>query len=301
MQGWKAAATAAGIVLVLAGCGQDRQRLEDLSGPNRSLDPARIAEDTANQNKVLQNLAEQAGLKSLPDEGSADWSKVAEAGFNYVDQKCEDYLDSLFWWDRYRKSATNQIHLLGAATAAGLGLAEAAAKEIALVALGFGLAGETVDNVFNSVLYQLSPSGVQAIVQRSRENYRASVARSAADGKQPVATTRVGAVRLVRSYLALCLPPQIEAEVNKAVGAASYQVVVPASTNQPPVVKQASEPASVSGTLSFANTPLDRFAPAQVKACYATAGVKPDTLLVDLYYDPTLAPERYRVLQCLLR
>lgn len=295
MQGWKAAAIAAGIALVLAGCGQDRQRFEDLSGPSRSLDPARIAEDTANQTTVLRNLAAQAGLDGLPAEGNGDWGKVAEAGFNYVDQKCGDYIDSLFWWDRYRKSATNQIHLFGAATAAGLGLAEAAAKEIALVALGFGLAGETVDNVFNSVLYQLSPSGVQAIVERSRESFRTSISRSAGATGQSISTTRVGTVRVVRAYLALCLPPQIEAEVNKSVAATAYKVVVPAEQNQPPVIRQSSE------ALTFGATPLDGYAPDRVKACYGPAGVPAGTLLVDLFYRPDLAASRQRVLECLQR
>ena len=91
-----------------------------------------------------------------------------------------------------------------------MGLAGMAAESLAITAIAFGFASESVDNIVNSVLYQLNPSTVRAIVAESQESYREEFERNTYDSRQ-------GAVAAIRGYLGVCLPPSIETTVNIAV------------------------------------------------------------------------------------
>jgi len=75
-----------------------------------------------------------------------DWDKVIEAGMDYADLRCDEYIHALFRLNRDRKTSTAQLGLLGAASAGLMAAAEASARNVAAVAIAFGLASATVDN-----------------------------------------------------------------------------------------------------------------------------------------------------------
>ena len=231
-------------VLTLAACAHERGRFGLLNGPGTDLDATNIQEYTTAQNQVLENLVILAGINTtgaLPAYGSSDWTPVVQAGINYVDQQCRKYIDALFWWDRGRTTTRNEVNLVGTATAGTLGIIGAAAQPIALTAVAFGVTSASIDNLANSILYQVEPSGVRGIVDRTQAVYKEAI-------KDTQYKTRPGAVSAIGGYLALCLPETLEAEVNHAIAGAKVEGP-PGSTNQAPTV-------TISTNSNASNSPI---------------------------------------------
>jgi hypothetical protein len=128
---------------------------------------------------------------------------------DYADSRCENYLHALYRLDRDRKTAVAQTTLLGGATAGVLAAVGAAAKEVAIVAILFGLAGSTIDNLASNLLYQLEPSSVRTLVNAQQLQYRERLGTGYLD--------RPAAMNVLRRYALLCVPANIESEVNLAV------------------------------------------------------------------------------------
>ena len=105
------------LVLITMNCGcHNLKKYKKVSGLDPQLDSDDIQKYKENQDEVLKELVQLANLSSEPIDGSENWGKIVDAGLNYVDQKCEDYLDAIFWFDRHRKTTSNQINLIGTAT-----------------------------------------------------------------------------------------------------------------------------------------------------------------------------------------
>jgi hypothetical protein len=215
---------------LLSGCAAQRQLS---SGPGLEFDPRQVQSYREAQDKVLSELYVSAGLgKDKVPATSAEWDSVIRAGMDYADVRCEAYLHALFRLNRDTRTIVSQISLMGAATAGVLGAVEAAAKEIALTAIAFGLLGATVENLSNNVLYELEPSSVRTIVRGLQSAYRAGLGTGY--------STRPAAVAAMRNYASLCIPSNIEAEVNLAVKKAQPQVKPgDPNTGQPPVATHA--------------------------------------------------------------
>lgn len=169
--------------------------------------------------KAAQPPAETTKLANEPVKAGADvtflvadkvtWDQVIRAGMDYADVRCESYLHALYRLDRDRKTAVAQTGLLGGATAGVQAALSKAAKEVAIAAILFGLAGSTIDNVAGNLLYQLEPSSVRSLVKAQQTLYRANLGTGYRD--------RPAAMTALRGYAVLCVPANIEAEVNLAV------------------------------------------------------------------------------------
>ena len=170
-----------------------------------------------------------AALSSGQQPAGVDWDQVVNAGMDYADQRCEEYLHALFRLNRDRKTATAQIGLLGTATAGVQAALDTAARQVALAALAFGLASSTVDNLSSNLLFELDPSSVRSLVKTQQAAYRAEVGTGY--------RTRIGAVAAIRGYAVLCIPANIESEVNLAVKKTVPETKSAApEKGQPPVV-----------------------------------------------------------------
>ena len=215
---------------MLAGCTTYRHASRVQDGPGLEFDARDVSTFRENQDKVLEQLLPLAGLSRPPDGNG--WMRVIDAGMDYADGKCEAYMHALFRLNRDRKTVTSQIGLLATATAGLMAAAESAAKEVATAAVLFGLAGSTVDNLSSNLLYELDPSSVRTLVKTLQSRFRGSLGQGYA--------SRPAAMRVIRAYAMLCVPANIEAEVNLAVKA-SAPVAEPGdpSTGQPPEVTNA--------------------------------------------------------------
>lgn len=211
-------------VAALTGCATYRNGTLVQDGPGPELSSSELTIFRENQDKVLSELVLLAQVQQPPGRpvGAPDWNAVIEAGMDYSDGKCEAYMHALFRLNRDRKATISQIGLLGAATAGILAATEVAAKEVAIVAISFGLASSTVDNLSSNLLYDLDPSSVRTMTKALQASYRQALPKGY--------STRPAAMSVIRGYAALCLPANIEAEVNLAVKKAQ-PTTVPGDAN----------------------------------------------------------------------
>lgn len=224
---------------LLAGC----QTMESISrlkaGPGIEISSTEIAAYSTEQAKVLTTLRVLADQGKTPD-AVADWDLVIEAGMGYADSTCETYMQSLFRLNRNRHTVVTEIGLVGTAAAGLMAAAKTAARDVAAVAIGFGLAGSTVDTLSSNVLYDLDPSSVRTMVKELQARFRAATLKGY--------TTWPGASAVIRAYSVLCVPANIEAEVNLSVKKAMPGTTAgdPAK-GQPPTVTNAAPVAQPSG------------------------------------------------------
>jgi hypothetical protein len=194
--------------LGLAACSDTRMG----RGLNPVLDAGSVQQAASNQAAIIDALTTDAGFSP---GGRVDYYTVSEAGFNYVDDQCNAYFDTLFYLDRTRSQAKSGLAAAGATTAAILGLTNASTMSLSIVAAAFGFASTATDIVAGTYLYALPPATTQGLVVKTQTAFREAAAVNRAKIDSPSA-----AYYMVQRYLSLCLPPTIEAEVTKQVDAA---------------------------------------------------------------------------------
>lgn len=212
------------IVALVSGCAASGRVDLAKQGPGTDPNPTEMTDFRTAQDKLLIELIAAAtppttaasapatrvtGGVVITHTGGVTWDQVIRVGMDYADRRCEDYLHALYRLDRDRKTAVAQTGLLGSATAgvqAALGMA---AKEVAIVAILFGLGASTIDNVAGNLLYQLEPSSVRTLVNAQQLHFRDTLRDGYLD--------RPAAMNVLRRYALLCVPANIESEVNLAV------------------------------------------------------------------------------------
>ncbi|MEM0942711.1 MAG: hypothetical protein AAGI70_02075, partial [Pseudomonadota bacterium] len=136
---------------------------------------------------------------------------VRDGIFAYVDHRCDAYIDAIFWANRTRGAATSANSAIAGATGAIVGATGGTATALAVIAAAFGLTGNLFDAYYESVLYQLEPSGIQSLVDGARDTYRTS------DNLDNNITSEGMLLSQVQDYIRLCTPAYIEFLVNEAV------------------------------------------------------------------------------------
>lgn len=237
---------------LLGGCAAyDRTSLV-ASGPGADFDAGEVSAFRAAQDRLLTELiiaarppeppaggaapaaaTEATATAAIPGSGGVTWDQVIRVGMDYADVRCEAYLHALYRLDRDKKTAVAQTGLIGSATAGVQAAVGSAAKEVAIAAILFGLAGSTIDNVAGNLLYELEPSSVRTLVKALQAQYRANLGSGYPD--------RPAAMTALRRYAVLCVPANIEAEVNLAVKKTQPEAKPGDPSNgQPPLVTNSS-------------------------------------------------------------
>ena len=215
-RGYSVVKSAAGLALALgtlSGCIPDKM----VFGPTIELQPTQISSFANDQTKVLEQLSILAGFDRLPARGSDGWKDVVLAGINYSDLQCEKFIASIFRWNRLGEAAKQEITLVGSTTSTIMALLEATQKELAVTAAIFGLASGTLNNITNSVLFKLEPSRIRQAVESLQAQYYSVVLAVPFQ-------TRSSAVSAIARYHAICLPANIEAEINQRIGGSESKV-----------------------------------------------------------------------------
>ncbi len=226
------------LLLTLTGCATYRNATTVQDGAGLEFKADQISAFRTNQDAVLLQLYALAGVTADNVEAKG-WDTVIEAGMDYADQRCEQYIHALFRLNRDRKTVTTELGLLGAASAGLMAAVDAAARNVAAVAIGFGLASATVDNLSGNLLYDLDPSSVRTLVRALQTSYR--------DARPTGYQSRPAALSVIRGYASLCIPANIEAEVNIAVkSAAPFSSQGDAKSGKPPAVSNQQSAVSAS-------------------------------------------------------
>lgn len=232
---------AAALVLTTSGCATLLGKQSALQqGPGTDFVATEIELYVQSQDRVRSALASMASSPAMADSTRpgvsavpvSDWDGLIDAGMNYADSRCRAYLSALYMLDRNRKTTVAQIGLAGTAAAGLMAAAQSAAKEVAIVAILFGLSASTVDNLAGNVLYELPPSTVESMVLDQQLVFRRALQRGYVNWPSSLG--------VIQSYALICVPSHIESEINIAVkqsrAAASNG---DPSTGQPPAVSNA--------------------------------------------------------------
>lgn len=197
-----------------------KRRIASYEANNPTMNPTDVAGFAGQQNKVMLEFARMAGAVSS-DTSDIDallnireWRAVVDAGVHYTDVRCDKFMDALFWFNRVREGTSRQIQYTGAAAGAALAALEASKTAIGLTPLGFSLLDQTVNNLGAGLLFNLNPSTVRVLVERKQTAYVRALS--------PSYTSRVVALQVIQNYAAICLPPSIETEVERAISSQEY-------------------------------------------------------------------------------
>ncbi|WP_349958116.1 hypothetical protein [Rhizobium sp. ZPR3] len=181
-----------------------------------AIDASRVESNSNNVQRVLYALSKD----SADSTGKTNWYRVTEAGFNYVDTRCDAYFVTLFKLDRDRLAVRDTLSGFSQTTSAILAATGASGISLAVVAQAFGLGGRLVDISANSFLYRLPPDRTMKFVGSLQTAYRGGAYR-----RQNEIDSPSKAYHEIQSYLKLCMPPMIEAEIADYVADAQAAVV----------------------------------------------------------------------------
>ena len=224
------------IGLLVAGCADVTSLQKTLwanrYGPDASMVAEEVAQTASRQMLVLDGLRNASGLQELPSIKSPNWYLIAVAGYNYVDEKCDAYLQDVFIAERQRDRTTGALDLIGAATGAVLVAAldkrRASLDAIAITAQAFGLSSQLIKTFANSYLYNVPSTVVYDKVTGLRAAYRAKVDTDQA-GLGGGIRSPTAAYQSIRSYLSICMPDSIDAAIHAVVANSTPEANTPAT------------------------------------------------------------------------
>ena len=194
------------VMLGLSSCANTSLR----TGISPVLDVASVQTAASNQIAIINALALDAGYDP---QGNVNYYDVAQAGFNYVDDQCNAYFDYMFFFDRRRTEIQSGLAAAGATTGAILGLTNASAMSLGIVASAFGFASNATDIVAGTYVFG-HPAETMVLVHRLQTAYRNGAATNRA-----FINSRTSAYYAIQRYLSLCLPPTIEGVIANQINA----------------------------------------------------------------------------------
>ena len=207
------------VALMLVGC-DPNERYYLREGIGTKLYTTDTASATELQNIYLDYICSQANsyigavAPSCPQFVTPlTWPVIVQAGLNDIDTRCDSYLA---WLDQKKRENSAILAEIGSVRFAvdaltNPAIAGASAVGLAAISAAFGLATNTVNN-FNSLLLQVDHTTVQTVVVTNRRIFREELLKiSAAIDNKPAA------IHTLRTYLSICMPMTIAANINSTV------------------------------------------------------------------------------------
>ena len=207
------------LALVVAGC-DPNERNYFRTGIGTQLYTTETASATELQNIYLDYLCRQAISAIGADApGCAQvvppnaWPVIVQAGLNDIDARCDSYLA---WLDAKRRENSAILTEISAVRVAvdaltNPNITAVSGVGLAAISAAFGLATSTVNN-FNSLLLQVDQTTVQTVVIGNRRVFREDLLRFASS-----IDSKPAAIHTLRSYLSICMPMTISANINSTV------------------------------------------------------------------------------------
>jgi hypothetical protein len=161
--------------------------------------------------EIPHSMGPENGPYCLYNEfGVSDWNTMVQAGINDIDLRCDAYLS---WLDNRKRSEApllKQLSDTATRTQAILRFAGSTNLAIDVVAQAFGYAADSVINYNSRLLFEIDTSTVQALVLGRQNEFREGLTQIAFNNKPAME-------HALRSYLRICLPFNIETEVNNVI------------------------------------------------------------------------------------
>jgi hypothetical protein len=214
----------------VSGCDpNDRAYVRD--GVGTQLYTAATASSIELQNIYLEYLCRSAsnyvgaGVPGCSEVPPNYWPIIVQAGLNDIDARCDSYLA---WLDLKRREKAAVLAEIGAIRFAVDALTNpnitgVSGVGLAAISAAFGLANDSVKN-FHSLLLQVDQTTVQSVVIPNRDLFRRDLLKysSSIDNKP-------SAVHTLRTYLSICMPMTISANINSTVTVFKQTGIAPGS------------------------------------------------------------------------
>jgi hypothetical protein len=210
-------------LLTVAGC-DTTDKVFFREGIGTELSYGEIEASTSAQNEYVKRICQQAGLAydetavSCEPATPATWQLFVQAGMNDIDQRCDAYLQ---WLDYVRRAKDPTLRVFSdAATYSALIMDRSgvSAAPIAITAAALGFARNTFSNVTSRLILEVNHSAVQSVVLSFQKQYREELFGTGEIKRTPVViASKPAAIYALRSYLRMCMPVTIEAEINNTV------------------------------------------------------------------------------------
>ncbi|RWM18293.1 hypothetical protein [Mesorhizobium sp.] len=217
-------------IALIQGC-IGANRLEDRYGLDPSISPTDVKSVAVQQDLVLQYLAEDSLHIKYPLAGDQRyWYLITEAGFNYVDRKCDEYLYDTYV--RSKESGRNKqiLSAIGNLTNGILSVSDVSKATLSIVAQVFGFGAAINDAAAESYLLAIGPSAISGTVKKLRDAYREETLRDQEANNTIITST--AALGRIRGYMELCMPVFIEGKISDYVAKAGTSVVSPPAEEQ---------------------------------------------------------------------
>lgn len=166
--------------------------------------------NTSLLNAYTGSICTQAGLVSGGQcviRTPADWKSFVDMGLYDIDQRCDTFLDGLYYKAKTGDSILSQISDTGTFTAAVLDAASSSEPSIKIVAAAFDLAENSFRNTNNTLLQALDATTVKSLVFRRQQDIKEQIYSTTIWNKPQ-------ALHALRTYLRVCMPFAIEMEAN---------------------------------------------------------------------------------------
>lgn len=180
------------------------------TAPSPVLVAASIGQTAAQQDAVIQQLSAH-----VPAGSGEPWYQVAKSGFNVIDQKCDDYLSSLYAVDKQQAQTATLLHVSQNAGTAILKDVGIAGLTIDILAQIFGIASAFNDAAAKSYLLSIGPAAVTGVVYNLQVAFRDQIDSNQASGAR--IASEADAVHQIQSYIRICSPVFIEAHIGKYI------------------------------------------------------------------------------------
>jgi hypothetical protein len=220
---WKQATGLIVTAGVLCGCTTLDESLSGRYGPSPVLVAEAVQISVARQAAVVRAVG---GTLLAEPVTRRDWYSLILSGFNTIDDACMTYIDDLWILERRKTRTSTILAVTGAAGAALIGAAAptpSTAAALVILAQAFGLATAINNAVADSYLYSQNAATIKKLIRKTTAGYRQDFAdKTLATSDEvvyPVASPGA-AYHHMREYLALCLPPTIQAQIEVLVGGA---------------------------------------------------------------------------------
>ncbi|TPN37079.1 hypothetical protein FKO01_07495 [Mesorhizobium sp. B2-3-3] len=166
--------------------------------------------NTALLNAYTESICTQAGLASggqCAIRTTTDWKNFVDMGLYDIDQRCDSFLDGLYYKAKTSDSILAQVADTGSFSAAVLDATSSSVPSIKIVAAAFGLAENTFRNTNKTLLEALDATTVKSLVFRRQHDIKQEIYGTTVWNKPQ-------ALHALRTYLRVCMPFAIEMEAN---------------------------------------------------------------------------------------
>ncbi|MCW8060115.1 hypothetical protein [Agrobacterium tumefaciens] len=201
------------IVCLLSSCRPEDAYRSYAGSVGPDLYSAKSVNNTRLLDSYVSNICRQAGLTKdgvCTIGSTTDWKTFVDMGLYDIDERCDTFLDRLYYKDKTYDPILTQISDTRSFTGAVLDATKSTKMAISIVAAAFSLAESSFRNTRGSLLEALDPTTVKSIVFRRQQQIKKEIYGTQISSKPQ-------ALHALRAYLRVCMPFTIEMEANALI------------------------------------------------------------------------------------